>query len=78
MENNDVSSANNLVVHTISSQRSLMQIRRKGGPNIDPCGSPAREKKKHASREVLISFYKKSLLRSFTNEIKKMKLVQKV
>ena len=77
MENNDVSSANNLVVDTISFQRSLMQIRRKGGPNIDPCGSPAREKK-HASREVLISFYKKSLLRSFTNEIKKMKLVQKV
>ena len=45
MENNDVSSANNLVVHTILFQRSLMQIRRKGGPNIDPCGSPAREKK---------------------------------
>ena len=45
MENNDVSSANNLVVDTISFQRSLMQIKKKRGPNIDPCGSPAREKK---------------------------------
>ena len=45
MENNDVSSANNLVVDAISFQRSLMQIRKKREPNIDPCGSPAREKK---------------------------------
>ena len=41
MENNDVSSANSFTVGFMSTDRSLMYIRKKGGPKIDPCGTPA-------------------------------------
>ena len=41
MEDNDVSSANSFTVDFMSTDRSLMYIRNKGGPKIDPCGTPA-------------------------------------
>ena len=41
MENNDVSSANSFTVDIMSSDRSLMYIRKKSGPKMDPCGTPA-------------------------------------
>ena len=41
MENNDVSSANSFTVGFMSTDRSLMYVRKKGGPKIDPCGTSA-------------------------------------
>ena len=41
MQNSDVSSMNNLTVDMISTDRSLIKIRKKRGPEIDPCGTPA-------------------------------------
>ena len=41
MENNDVSSANSFTVDVMSTDRLLMYIRKKNGPKIDPCGTPA-------------------------------------
>ena len=32
---------NNLTVDMISTDRSLIKIRKKRGPEIDPCGTPA-------------------------------------
>ena len=40
MENSYVSSANNLTVNIISIDRSLLQIKKKGSPKIDLCGTP--------------------------------------
>ena len=40
MENSDVSLANNISVDTISVDRSLIFIRKKRNPKIDPCGTP--------------------------------------
>ena len=40
-ENREVSSANSFTVDTKSSERSLMQIRKKGWPRMEPCGTPA-------------------------------------
>ena len=36
-----VSSANNLIEHSISKTMSLINIRNRRGPRIDPCGTPA-------------------------------------
>ena len=36
-----VSSANNLIEHPISKTMSLINIRNRRGPRIDPCGTPA-------------------------------------
>ena len=41
MENNDVSSANSFTVDVMSTDRSLMYIKKKSGPKMDPCGTPA-------------------------------------
>ena len=41
MENSDVSSGNSLAVDMISIDRSLIWIRKKRDPEIDPCGTPA-------------------------------------
>ena len=41
VENRDVSSANNLGLHWRLSDKSLMYIRNKSGPNIEPWGTPA-------------------------------------
>ena len=41
MEKSDVSSSNNLTVDVISTDRSLLQIRKKTGSKIDPFGAPA-------------------------------------
>ena len=40
-ENREMSSANSFTVETKSSVRSLMQIRKKSGPRMEPCGTPA-------------------------------------
>ena len=39
-ENKKVSSANSFTVETNSSEKSLMQIRKKSGPRMEPCGTP--------------------------------------
>ena len=41
MENNYVSSANSFTVDVMSTDRSLMYIRKKSGPKMDPCDTPA-------------------------------------
>ena len=41
VENRDASSANNLGLHWRLSDKSLMYIRNKSGPNIKPWGTPA-------------------------------------
>ena len=41
MENNDVSSANSFTVDVMSTDRSLMYIKKKNGPKMDPCSTPA-------------------------------------
>ena len=41
MENNDVSSTNCFLVDAMSTDTSLMYIRKKSGPKMDPCGTPA-------------------------------------
>ena len=41
MENNDVSSANSFTVDVMSTDRSLMYIRKKSGPKMSPWGTPA-------------------------------------
>ena len=41
MENNAVSSANSFTVEIVSTDRSLMYIRKKSGPKMDLCGTPA-------------------------------------
>ena len=41
MENNDVSSANSFTVDIMPSDRWILYIRKKSGPKIDPCGTPA-------------------------------------
>ena len=42
VENNEVSSANNLADDSKFCGRSLMYIKKSSGPNIDPWGNPAR------------------------------------
>ena len=41
MQNNDVSSADGFRVDVMSTDRSLMYTRRKSGPKMNPCGTPA-------------------------------------
>ena len=41
VENRDMSPANNLELHWRLSDKSVMYIRNKSGPNIDPWGTPA-------------------------------------
>ena len=41
MENNDASSANSFTVDVMSTDRSSMYIRKKSGPKMDLCGTPA-------------------------------------
>ena len=41
MENNDVLFANSFTVHFMSTDRSLMYVRKKSGPKMDHCGTPA-------------------------------------
>ena len=41
MENNDVSSANIFTVDVMSTDRSLMYLRKKSGPKMYPCGTSA-------------------------------------
>ena len=41
MENNDASSANSFTVDVMSTDRSSMYIRKKSGPKMDPCDTPA-------------------------------------
>ena len=41
VENNEVSSANNLADDSKFSGRSLMYVKNGSGPNIDPSGRPA-------------------------------------
>ena len=40
MENKDPSSANRFSVDIMSTDRSLMYIRKKSGPKMDFCGTP--------------------------------------
>ena len=42
MENKELSSANNFLSEFKLSDRSLMQMRKSNGPNIEPCGTPSR------------------------------------
>ena len=37
----EVSSANSFTVDIMPTDRSLMYIRKKSGPKMDPCGTPA-------------------------------------
>ena len=41
MENNDVSSASSFTVDVMSADRLLMYIKKKSGPKMDHCGTPA-------------------------------------
>ena len=41
VDDRDVSSANNLRLHWTLSDKSLMYFRNRGGPNIEPWGTPA-------------------------------------
>ena len=49
IENKEVSSANNLTFDFRSVAKSFMYIKKKRGPKIDPCGTPARI---HSQSEV--------------------------
>ena len=40
VENKEVSSAKNLILHLISFSRSLTKTRNSKGPRTDPCGTP--------------------------------------
>ena len=39
-EDREVSSANSFTVKTNAIERSLMQVRKKRGPKMEPCGTP--------------------------------------
>ena len=41
MGNNDVLSANSFTLDITSTDRLLMYIRKKSGPKMNPCGTPA-------------------------------------
>ena len=41
MENKEVPSVNNLAGDLKLTGRSLMYIKKRSGPNIEPCGTPA-------------------------------------
>ena len=40
-ENREVSSAKSFTVDSMFSDKSFMYIRKRSGPRIDPCGTPA-------------------------------------